>query len=195
MPAFKVVENRLNIDKKLNKLDKFVLDIVSVIEKYTNYVIISGYVAIFFGRSRATEDVDMFIEQLSYGSFEKLFQDLKKKGYEFNEDDPKRLFEDYLMQGTSINLWEDEFPLLRMEIKIAEKYTQKDQLANSIKVTLNNKFRLNFSQIETQIAYKKFIAKSEKDMMDARHLEIAFEGLSIEKINYYKELFIKEFKK
>jgi hypothetical protein len=37
------------LDKELNNLDKFVIDFVSLLD---NYVIVSGYVSILFGRSR-----------------------------------------------------------------------------------------------------------------------------------------------
>ena len=53
---------------------------------------------------------------------------------------------------------------------------------------------IKFAQIEAQIAYKREIAKSKKDMEDARHLEIVFDGLDMEKIKYFKNLFLDEFK-
>ena len=98
------------------------------------------------------------------------------------------------MQGTSINVWKKDFPLLRLEIKVAEKESQKEQLSNPVKVILNKRFELFFSQIEAQIAYKKYIAKSEKDLMDARHLEVVFDNLSNDKLEYYKKKFLGEFK-
>ena len=55
----------IQLDRELSDLDIFVLDFVKVLEQHVHYVLISGYVAILFGRSRTTEDVDMFIEQLS----------------------------------------------------------------------------------------------------------------------------------
>jgi len=47
-------------NKVVNRLDEFVLTFTSVLDRMKiNYVIVSGYVAIVFGRSRATEDIDI----------------------------------------------------------------------------------------------------------------------------------------
>jgi len=48
---------KIKLDKPINELDKFVLHFIKILEKHVDYVIISGYVAIPLGRSRATEDV------------------------------------------------------------------------------------------------------------------------------------------
>ena len=69
MVKFKIIDNELTINKETTKLDQFAFDVIDIIKKYTNYVIISGYVSIFFGRSRATEDIDMFIEKIPYRLF------------------------------------------------------------------------------------------------------------------------------
>ena len=50
------------INRELSELDRFVLDVIDVVEKHARYVIVSGYVTILFGRSRGTEDVDFVIE-------------------------------------------------------------------------------------------------------------------------------------
>src|SRR3989344_5814574 len=57
-------DNIIKLDKELNELDKFVIKFKKIIEKYTDYVIISGYVSILLGRARATEDIDIFIKEL-----------------------------------------------------------------------------------------------------------------------------------
>ncbi len=192
MPKFKVINNELRVDKIVTKLDEFALDVISVIQKHTDYVIISGYVSIFFGRSRGTEDIDMFIRRLPYDEFLKMYNEFLEKGYEFNIENPHDLYYDYLADGTSINVWVKDKPLLRMEIKLAKKLTQIDQLNHPIIVHFGE-YNIKFSQIESQIAYKRHIAKSEKDMEDARHLEIVFEDLDKERIKYYKQLFLEEF--
>ena len=51
-------DKTIKLDRELNELDLFVLDFVKVLEKHARYVLISGYVALLFGRSRTTEDVD-----------------------------------------------------------------------------------------------------------------------------------------
>jgi hypothetical protein len=65
--------NRILVgDKYLTLLDQFVLDFIRVLEPKTPYVIVSGYVAILFGRSRGTEDVDILISRLSKDTFGEL---------------------------------------------------------------------------------------------------------------------------
>lgn len=190
MVKFRIINNELKLDKKITKLDEFAFDVIEIIQKYTRYVIISGYVSIFFGRARATEDIDMFIEEMSYEKFLKMYREFTDKGFEFTIEDPSNLYKDYLMDNLPINVWRKDKPLLRMEIKLAKKTSQL-VLNNPITVHINNKSIL-FAQIESQIAYKRYISKSEKDLEDARHLEIVFEDINKEKIKYYKELFEKE---
>lgn len=192
MAEFQVIDNTISINKHITELDLFVLGITNIIEKYANYVIISGYVSIFFGRARATEDVDMFLEQIPFDKFLQVYNEMISKGYEFTEDDASALYNDYLKEGISINIWKKDHQLIRMEIKFALKKTQKMALQNKIKVNLGQ-YTLFMGNIEAQIAYKRFIAKSEKDMEDARHLEIVFKNINKERINYYKEVFEAEF--
>lgn len=43
-------------DREIGELDKFAIEFLQILEKYADYVIISGYVSILLGRTRATED-------------------------------------------------------------------------------------------------------------------------------------------
>lgn len=58
--------------KVLNNLDRFVLDFISILEKYVGYVVVSGYVSILLGRSRSSEDVDFLRKLNSEGNFYKI---------------------------------------------------------------------------------------------------------------------------
>ena len=191
MVKFKIINNEVRIDKNITKLDQFALDVVGIIKKNTKYVIISGYVSIFFGRARATEDIDMFISEFPYEQFVKMYDEFAEKGFEFTVDSPNDLYLEYLLNKTPINVWRKGFPLLRMEIKLAKKTSQKQILLSPIRIRLNEK-EILFAGIESQIAYKRYIAKSEKDLEDARHLEIVFEDIDKEKIKYFKHIFEKE---
>ena len=191
MVKFKIIDNKLEINKKATKLDEFALEVIEIIKKYTDYIIISGYVSIFFGRSRATEDIDMFIGDISYKDFLAMYKEFTAKGFELTIDNPAELYHDYLMKNTAVNIWRKGFPLLRMEVKIARKPGQKMVLNNPIKAYFDGK-EILFCQIEAQIAYKRYISASEKDLEDARHLEIVFDDLDKEKIKYYKNIFEKD---
>lgn len=192
MVQFEVINKELRIEKQLTKLDLFVIDTLNIVSKYTEYVLISGYVSIFFGRARATEDVDIFIGDISKEKFKELYDEAISKGYEFNIDNSEELYKEYLMDDLSVNMWRKNLPLIRLEIKIAKKYSQKLSLKDKIKVFYNGGF-FYFSPIEYQIGYKKSILKSEKDLEDARHLEIVFKNLNKEVIEEYSKLVLKEF--
>ncbi|MDT7865060.1 MAG: hypothetical protein RQ922_04170 [Thermoproteota archaeon] len=47
----------------LNELDKLLLSFIRILEKYFEYVVGAGYVSILFGRSKATEDIDILIKK------------------------------------------------------------------------------------------------------------------------------------
>jgi hypothetical protein len=78
-------------------------------------------------------------------------------------------------------------------MKFAKKSSQKLVLNERIKAIFGRN-HLFFASIESQIAYKRFIAKSEKDLEDARHLEIVFKNLDQSRIEKFKNLFLQEFK-
>ena len=188
MAKFKIKDNKLAIDKKITKLDEFVLETVGIASKYAEYVIIGGYASIFFGRARATEDVDIFIKKMDSERFSKMFDEFDSKKFEFTIENKKSLYDDYLSHGLPINVWRKNFPLLRLEIKFALKNSQIKAFANPFAVCFSDK-KLKFAQIESQIAYKRYILKSEKDLEDARHLELVFEGLDKKLIQKYKKEF------
>ena len=83
-------------DKELNSLDRFVLDYVSVLDKEKiKYVIVSGYVAILFGRSKSSEDVDMIVEKISREKFFKLWDSFSCKFECLTTKDPADAFGEY----------------------------------------------------------------------------------------------------
>jgi hypothetical protein len=43
--------HRLEINRELSDLDRFALKFITILEKHTTYVIVSGYVSILLGRS------------------------------------------------------------------------------------------------------------------------------------------------
>ena len=92
-------KKQIILNRELNKLDNFFLNFTKLLD---NYVIVSGYVSILFGRSRATEDIDVFIKKFSYDDFKKLYKELDKTGFWcINAENPKEVFS-YLKEGNSI---------------------------------------------------------------------------------------------
>lgn len=194
MAQFEIKEGEIKVSKELNDIDSFVIKTTDIIKKYTEYVIVSGYVAIFFGRSRISEDVDIFIKELSLEKFKEMYSDFTKNGFEWIIEDPLELYKEYLKKGTPIGVWENGAPLLRLDMKLPKELSQHGLFNSKIKVELNNHI-LWMADIESTIAYKEEIAKSDKDIKDSQHLRLVFKNLDETKIKRYKSLFKQEFNK
>ena len=62
----------------------------------------SGYVAILFGRNRASEDVDIIIEKPDYDNFKKLWDEINKKYECINAFSSEEAYNEYLSNNTPI---------------------------------------------------------------------------------------------
>ncbi|MBI2508238.1 hypothetical protein HYV89_04775 [Candidatus Woesearchaeota archaeon] len=178
-------KNTIKLDKELNELDKFVLDFIKILKKHTDYVIISGYVSLLFGRARGTEDIDVFIEEATKESFIKLYQEIEEKYWCLNSDEVNEIYS-YLKDGLPIRVAIKDQAIPNFEIKFAKTLLAKEAFKDSVivKTTLGE---LKISSLERQIAFKKYYLKSDKDLEDAKHIEKLFK----ENINYNK---VKEYR-
>ncbi len=178
----------IKMDRELSELDFFVLKICSIIEKHCNYVLISGYVAIFFGRTRTTEDVDMFIEKISKETFSALYKDLQANGFwAINADSEEELFSMLHDDKLAIRFAERGKAVPNLEVKFVKDLLDVIALSEKIKA-ITSKGELWISSIPMQIAYKKYVLQTSKDLEDARHLQGLFD-VKDETIKNYKSLF------
>ncbi|MBU1129363.1 MAG: hypothetical protein KJ949_01905 [Nanoarchaeota archaeon] len=178
---------RRGIDER-TILDKFVEDFCEVVEKHVKYIICSGFVAIAHGRSRGTEDIDMIIEKISKEKFLKLHRDLDKAGFEcMQSSKPEEIYEIYLINGDSVRYTlKGEF-LPEMEIKFVKDELDLEQIKTRQKIPFT-KLNIFFSSIESNIAFKEELLGAEKDLEDAKHLRIIYQGkIDEEKINKLKK--------
>ncbi len=75
-------DDRIIIDKPLTGLDELVVGVANVLDEAgVQYSVVAGYVAILLGRSRATEDIDLIVEQFSKEKADDLATALKGAGY------------------------------------------------------------------------------------------------------------------
>ena len=170
-----------------NILDSFVNDFVAVVEPL-NYVIVSGFVAISHGRLRGTEDVDIIIERLDEKRFKSLHEELLRAGYECIQSRDVKTIYDYLINDTSVRYVRKNFPVPEMEVKFVKDELDEDQLSNKKKLPLSG-LDVWFSSIETNVAFKEELLKSQKDIEDANHLRKVYrDGLDEEEINRIKAL-------
>jgi len=169
-----------------NILDKFCIKFCKIIEKYCKYIIVSGFVAISSGRSRATEDIDMIIEKINFEKFKKLHNELVKKGFVCMQSDSAEKVYDYLKDNLAARYTLKNQPLPEMEIKFAKDELDLHQLKTRIKLPLTG-LDVWFSNINMNIAFKEELLKSDKDLKDAEHLRKIYTELVDEKeINHIK---------
>ena len=147
-------EKRIVLEEKyLTLLDHFVLDFIRILESGTPYVIVSGYVAILFGRSRGTEDVDILVPRMEKDRFLQLHAALAEEGYEFlNAEDAEGLY-DMLKQGMRIRAAKKDQFIPNMELKFLKDAVDQEVFHGRIEVEFDGK-KIFISPIDIQIAYK-----------------------------------------
>ncbi|MBI3623908.1 hypothetical protein HY212_07565 [Candidatus Pacearchaeota archaeon] len=158
------IKGVIKLSKNLNELDKFVRDFTSLLKEY---VIVSGYVSILLGRTRATEDVDLLVPEISLNEFNNLWKESIKNGFWcINTPNPEEAYN--MLNDHAIRFCRKNQPLPNIEFKRIKNELDRFSFENKIKVLIEaNTFYI--SPLELQIAYKLFLG-SEKDIEDARHL-------------------------
>jgi hypothetical protein len=163
----------IKLDKIPTLLDEFVVDFTKILKKYAKYVIVSGYVSILFGRSRATEDIDVIVEKMSKSKFYDFYSDLQKNDYWCvnieNKDEILRM----LLDGFAIRFAKKSNIIPNVEFKFVKNPIEKNAIKTSLDVIMPIG-RIRISNIELQIAYKEKVLKSDKDLEDAKHLVMVF---------------------
>jgi len=181
--------NRIIISEKyVTLLDQFVLDFVRVLELRTPCVIVSGYVAILFGRSRGTEDVDILIPPIDKDTFRNLHAALVTGGYEFlNAEDADGLH-DMLTQRMGIRIARHDQFIPNIELKFLKDDIDRHVFEERVEVNFPGAM-VRISPIDIQIAYKLYLG-SEKDIDDALYLwEIFKDELDHDKVNDWMKRF------
>lgn len=188
-------KKEIKLNRKISELDKFVIDFCSLLDKY---VLVSGYVSILFGRSRATEDIDLLIPEMNSEEFNRLWKKIYGSGFEcVNTDIPKEAFE-IINNEHNIRFSRKGKPIPNMEFKLIKNKIHEYSFKNKIKVIMG-KNSIYISPLEMQIAYKLMLGKrgNNKDLEDAKHLyELFKENLNnTELLRLIKELNVeKEFR-
>lgn len=188
-------EKRIKLEKPLNDLDLFVLKFIRILEKHTEYVLISGYVSLLFGRTRSTEDVDVFIKPITKENFVQLYHELLEYDFEcLNATSDNEVYS-YLEEGLAIRFARKGETIPNMEVKVAKTPINLEVFRDILEVETEQGI-LRVSSLERQIAFKRYFLSSKKDLEDARYLESTFkEKINPEKIKKYKALIEKEYGK
>ena len=160
-------DGKIVFHRELSKLDQMALYFSEKLREHgIKHVFVSGYVAILFGRNRASEDIDVITERISIERFLGLWDGLVNMECIITHD-PEEAY-GYLKDGMAIRFsWKGEI-IPNIEMKFASNPVHRRALSDSITVDLDGKI-ISISPIELQIAYKLFLG-SEKDIEDARFL-------------------------
>ncbi len=183
----------MNFERRVgdrNILDKFTEEFCEVVDKHVKYIIVSGFVAIASGRTRATEDIDMIIEKMSKNKFIELHNNLENKGFECMQSSNSEEVYSYLEHGDNIRYTRKENKMFppEMDIHFAKDELDEWQLRERQKLDFIG-LDVWFSSIEFNIAFKEELLKNDKDIEDAEHLRRIYLGkFSEEKINKIKNM-------
>ncbi len=184
-------DNEVIFHKNLNELDLFAIKISEIVRKFFRYVIVGGYVSILFGRSRSTEDIDIYInaEDVSIEKIKAFYDELDKNNFWcFNAMDHLEGY-NLLNEGLGLRVAIKDTVIPNAEIKLPKSHLDLISLREYITVKLNE-FEIRIGSLELNIAYKLYLG-SQKDFEDALYLFCIFK----EKLNYSKILsFCKELK-
>ena len=189
---FTYTRNTISIkDKVLTDLDEFVFDFLHVLDRYCTYVIISGYLPIFFGRSRGTEDVDVFIDHIDEQTFIRFYNELVKENYYFlNPEDEHGLYE-MLTENLGIRAAKKESIIPNIKMKFTKDDIDRFTMENRMEVHVANTNRFFIAPLEVEIPYKLYLG-SEKDIEDAVYLWEIFQKYINKKLihRFMKELYV-----
>ncbi len=159
--------------KQITEMDEMVLRFSRILkERGVKFAVISGYVAILFGRSRLSEDVDVLVENLSYEEFEKLWECIYDDFWCIITGDPERAYHDYLLSGFALRFAFKDRIIPNIEVKFPKTELERWVMDNSLEVRVGE-FSLPISNIELQIVFKLYLG-SEKDIEDALYLYSLF---------------------
>ncbi|MBD3227316.1 MAG: hypothetical protein GF329_03935 [Candidatus Lokiarchaeota archaeon] len=171
-----------------NILEELCLQFCQIIEKFTEYVIISGFLVISSGRSRGTEDIDVIIKRLDLEQFKKMHNELKRNNFEcLQSSKPEKIFNLYLTENLPVRYCMEDRFIPNIEMKFAKDKLDEYQLENRKKIDFTD-IDVFFSSVEATIAFKEEFLKSKKDLEDAKHLRIVYKDSinknEIQKIKY-----------
>ncbi len=168
-------DDEIVFSKELSMLDNFVLDFVNILSRHNiKYVIVSGYVAILFGRNRMSEDVDVLIHRITFEKFLKLWLEIEESYDCLKTGDPIDAYNGYLRNHHAIRIAKKGSLIPNIELKFVKNEFDRSSMKYRKSVKLDEKI-IYISPLEIQIPYKLVMGR-EKDIEDARFLFKLFEN-------------------
>ena len=160
--------------KDYNILEEFCVSFCKIIDKYTDYIVVSGFFVISSGRSRATEDIDIIIKPLDLDKFILMHKDLEKANFECLQDsNPNKIYTNYLIKNIAVRYFRGTDFIPNIELKFAKDELDYYQLKNRKKIEFTD-IDVFFSSVEACIAFKEELLQSPKDIEDANYLKVVY---------------------
>jgi len=177
-------EEGVVIDKPPSDLDRLILDVSAVLDSLDiEHAVVSCYVAVLFGRSRATEDIDVITERFGEETATALATELRNAGY-WGSAMPLSDLHETLRDDLPVRIAEDGHRVPNVELTFATDRDDRISLENAITVTLDGE-PLRVGSLEFQIAYKLDMG-AQKDYEDALYLhEVAGSNLNRTALEQY----------
>ena len=181
MGGVELTDAGLTVGREPNRLDTLAIDFSRVLSRLDiDHVFVAGYVAILAGRSRSTEDIDVFIEECSPDRIDELVAELDRAGF-WGPAMPLAEMHGNLTSGTNIWVAADGEMTPHLEVKFPGDEFDRASLENAIDAYIGEE-TVPIGPLELQIAYKLSLG-GRTDLEDAAHLYAVFgETLSVTRL-------------
>ncbi len=196
MKGYSLEKDTIVIDRELTSLDLFVRDFLNIMKKYSDYLVVSGFVSISTGRTRGTEDVDIIFPIMEKNKFVMLFEELQNKGFWCYQGDSAEEAYNYVKNLESVRFARvnEMFPNIEFIPFDEKKKAKLFEFTHPQKIRIMD-FEFKIPPIEFEILYKEIVLIGEKDIADALHLRTFFsEMLEKEKFKEYEKVIRTELK-
>lgn len=172
MGGVELTDAGLVVGREPNRLDTLAIDFSRILTGLDiDHVFVAGYVAILAGRSRSTEDVDVFIEQCSPERMDELVAELERQGF-WGPAMPLSEMYGNLTNGANIWVAPDGEMTPHLEVKFPGDEFDRASLENAIDAHISDE-TVPIGPLELQIAYKLSLG-GRTDLEDAAHLYTVF---------------------
>jgi len=196
MKGYSLKNDTILINRDITQLDIFLKDFLSVLKKHSDYLVVSGYVSISSGRTRATEDIDVLFQVHSKELFTKLLTDLQENQFWCYQGDDAEEIYPYLENMNSVRFarTNETFPNIELIPTDETRKAKFFEFTHPQKIKVKN-FEFKIPPLEFEILYKEMILTGKKDLEDAKHLRTFFsEILKDEKFKEYEPIIRGELK-
>ena len=196
MKGYELKDNVLHLNRELTSLDLFVKDFLTILKKYSDYLVVSGFVSISTGRTRGTEDVDIIFPVIEKSKFFLLFEELKKMDFWCYQGDTAEEAYSYVKNLESLRFARigEIFPNIEFIPFNETKKAKLFEFSHPQQIQIDG-FEFKIPPLEFEILYKEIVLSGKKDLEDAKHLRTFFSGiLKEEKFKEYENVIREELK-